>query len=126
MSPKSVHTAVWDVLRYALVALTLAFSVLCSGDGVNSARASSDVDGYTGSAISSSGNGVATPHPDAHDEPSHSAGDCLHGQCAHSTTLTATVPVLMLRDFAAAKISLSQQGAPEGRAPLPPARPPRA
>lgn len=127
MSPQSVHTVAWDVLRCAFVALTLAYAVLCIGVGANSARASSDGDGLTEATISSSFiTNIASPHHDAQNETSHSPGDCLHGQCAHSTALTTTVPVLMLRDFAAAKISLFQQGAPDGRAPLPPARPPRA
>lgn len=126
MSPQSVHTAAWDVLRCAFVALTLAFAVLCTGGGANSARAGSDADGLAEATISSFVTNIASPHQDAQNETSHSAGDCLHGQCAHSTALTTTVPVLMLRDFAAAKISLFQQGAPDGRAPLPPARPPRA
>lgn len=127
MSPVFSYENSRDALRSALSALFVALAILMAGIGVEPSEGRAPVrDTAVAAAVFHAS--VSAPYASDHGshDVAHSPGDCLHGQCAHSTALTSSAVVAGVGDFASTRIVSFQQDAPETRAPVPPARPPRA
>lgn len=123
----SVYETVREAIRSALAVLFVALAFCVSGlDGQVPEAGASGRTVVVSASLSDTVVSASLAADHGSHEASHSAGDCLHGQCAHSTTLTSPATVAGVGDFASTKIASFQQGAPETRAPVPPARPPRA